>query len=776
MNTPPNTVKQDAYRLYAAGLNLLPIKTDGSKTPALATWAAYTRMRAGAEEMEAWFGPKAPARGLAVVCGETSGNYIIVDGDMASGEYLIPLAAVTGRLTLTAPADLLAKWEAAPVTHTPTGAWHKHLRCTEPVGKGGKLAMKPTEVPEGTAGARLIGGKWTLVETLIETRAQGQIAVLPPSPPACHPSQKPYVLESGDLTQIPVLTPAELETVLNCSRSFNEFIAPEKIAAEPHRPKTEAQAGEKPGDAYNRRGDREALLERHGWQLAGTQGEKELWTRPGKSHGISATFNHAGCGLLYPFSTNADPLESEKAYSPFALYAALDHGGDFSAAAKALYAEGYGDRVTPAVSPETGHSRDEEGGVGDCFTVMITNALQGLPVTLGADAMSLTVAEGISASDYKRVFHELNSLRKRVDVPLKFLMGDAYWQIGRNDKNEKIAGSRGLKKEWVESTFKDLASQISKWAGVASRWEPGMRPRQDRRGNYLAWSFFDDNKNLPRADKERLVLQARETSGKVHQAAQAARKDNGLVPLPRTLTDRLRKLVADKDEAFAETMLSLALSGQLDTLINGTSAAGETFPNKTVKTNTGKVSPGPAFAAGDAADVACEEGETFHLELFSDADAPAEERETFHLECFSKPPAPIIPAIRPEINADFNCAAAETTEPNPHASNCRMGAPAPANSAMISEKALALFPEHLLDENSSNVTTIFPYQSQVAECLRERSWPRAWERWMRFSGWQNGQPVPDEVGQQLAALRPLWDAQHPSTKDSATTRREAAHA
>ncbi len=42
------------------------------------------------------------------------------------------------------------------------------------------------------------------------------------------------------------------------------------------------------------------------------------------------------------FSTNAPPFEAHKGYSPFAVHGLLDHHGDFTAAAAALAAEGYG--------------------------------------------------------------------------------------------------------------------------------------------------------------------------------------------------------------------------------------------------------------------------------------------------------------------------------------------------------------------------------------------------------------------------------------------------
>src|SRR5690606_29768817 len=47
--------------------------------------------------------------------------------------------------------------------------------------------------------------------------------------------------------------------------------------------------------------------------------------------------------VLYVFSTNAAPFEPDRAYWPLAVYALLEHGGDFTAAAAALRAEGYGD-------------------------------------------------------------------------------------------------------------------------------------------------------------------------------------------------------------------------------------------------------------------------------------------------------------------------------------------------------------------------------------------------------------------------------------------------
>jgi hypothetical protein len=70
--------------------------------------------------------------------------------------------------------------------------------------------------------------------------------------------------------------------------------------------------------------------------------EETYWRRPGKrGPGHSATTNYRGLDYLYVFSV-ATVFEPEKAYSKFAAYTILEHGGDFSAAARTLAAQGYG--------------------------------------------------------------------------------------------------------------------------------------------------------------------------------------------------------------------------------------------------------------------------------------------------------------------------------------------------------------------------------------------------------------------------------------------------
>jgi len=179
-------------------------------------------------------------------------------------------------------------------------------------------------------------------ETIIETRGKGGYICVYPS--------TGYQFERGGLLDVPMLTKEQIESVLDVARSFSEI--PLNRSFEPQSDKAPWQRksndGDQPGDHYNQRGDICALLRSHGWASR----DDAYWTRPGKSHGISATLGRVE-GKFYVFSSNANPFEPETSYSPFAVYAVLEHGGDFSAATKSLRDQGFGgESELPSVSPE----------------------------------------------------------------------------------------------------------------------------------------------------------------------------------------------------------------------------------------------------------------------------------------------------------------------------------------------------------------------------------------------------------------------------------------
>lgn len=122
--------------------------------------------------------------------------------------------------------------------------------------------------------------------------------------------------------------------------------------------------GMTPGDDYDRRGDFFGLLRSHGWSASQNN---RFWTRPGKARGISASWGHAkgadGSPRFYVFTSNAAPLEPRHTYRPWQVYAILEHGGDWSAAAAALRHAGFGDKREAAQpAAPTGDERPASAG------------------------------------------------------------------------------------------------------------------------------------------------------------------------------------------------------------------------------------------------------------------------------------------------------------------------------------------------------------------------------------------------------------------------------
>lgn len=108
--------------------------------------------------------------------------------------------------------------------------------------------------------------------------------------------------------------------------------------------RTRPARGASPGDDFEARTDWAEILERHGWTLAFTRGNVRYWARPGKDRreGHSASTGRAADrDRMWVFSDATD-LPMGTPLTKFAVLAHLEHGGDFSAAARELRRAGYG--------------------------------------------------------------------------------------------------------------------------------------------------------------------------------------------------------------------------------------------------------------------------------------------------------------------------------------------------------------------------------------------------------------------------------------------------
>lgn len=410
------TLLAGVSRLRESGLSIIPIKTDGSKRPALQTWKPFEDRLPTETELRQWFG-NGKKYGLALIGGKVSGNLEILDFDAPE------IIAEWRALVEEAAPGLLAR---LPQVETPAGGLHVFYRC-ETIQGNQKLAEREVEVSEGTKGARQREGRWFRVETLIETRGEGGYVITAGSPAACHPSGKLYRLIHGDLRSIPAITEHERNVLLTCARSLNEFIKPANQVAPERAPKP--APGLRPGEDFNQRGDVRALLEKHGWRRLGKGRLGEKWRRPGGDHQSATLFDS---GNLYVFSSNGYPLELGSSYSPFALLASLEHEGDFQAAAKALAAQGYGQKGREVAAKPKKPAQTRVGEI--TFTNVESGEQTGVWAT-DADGNRTRVCSPLSieadtcdehGENWGRllVFADRSGVTKRWAMPMSLLAGD----------------------------------------------------------------------------------------------------------------------------------------------------------------------------------------------------------------------------------------------------------------------------------------------------------------------------------------------------------------
>ncbi|MDR1519043.1 MAG: bifunctional DNA primase/polymerase [Planctomycetota bacterium] len=303
-----------AYR--AAGLSVLAVKAD--KAPFF-SWSGCQAEIAPEREIAEWFF-RPQARRLAVVCGAVSGGLECIDIDAGGSAW----PAWRELVEAEAP-GLLSR---LAMETSPRGGRHILYRCPDVAIPGpAKLAMRPAPTPDNPRA----------LDTLIETRGEGAYF-------CCAPSDG-YAVVQGALTAIGGITASERNVLIRCARILNEAVQPNDRPAPVRTAMPGCGSHRRPGDDYNAKCDfagMAAPLERHGWKIWRKIGENVAWTRPGKERGVSATLRRIdGIWVFYVF-TSSTVFDSARAYSPFQLYATLEHGGDFALAAADLARRGYG--------------------------------------------------------------------------------------------------------------------------------------------------------------------------------------------------------------------------------------------------------------------------------------------------------------------------------------------------------------------------------------------------------------------------------------------------
>ena len=319
--TVAERIRTAALRAWNAGLSVIPIKADGSKVPPV-KWRDFQSRRPTLKEMETLF-IEHDQQGLALVCGSVSKNLEALDFESDEAYEMFRNRARDCGLR-----GLLERLEKAYLEKTPRGV---HLLLhSEAVGASTVLARRT-----GREGSR---------EVLIETRGQRAYVIVSPSCGGVHASGKPYLRISGTFDTIPVISREEREDLFDLARSFDEPASPKKPTARSCAsvPQVYGSRTLLPGDDFNLRASwGPDILEPAGWQLVFRNGRTQYWRRPGKERGVSATTAYGWGDYLYVFSTNAT-LDPHRAFDKFGAYTRLYHGGDISAATRALALRGFG--------------------------------------------------------------------------------------------------------------------------------------------------------------------------------------------------------------------------------------------------------------------------------------------------------------------------------------------------------------------------------------------------------------------------------------------------
>jgi hypothetical protein len=286
----------EAKRLYEAGLTVIPTK---DKIPTIKSWGQDRENRPTLEQFQ-----EMPFVGELAVLG--GGGLFCIDLDTKHDS-----SGICDRFMSLLNDNLKETLNKLYYEQTPSGGYHLIGRCSTPVGNLKLCVAKDKK------------------EACIETKGEGGYFVVAPS--------QGYTALFGDLANLEPITDDDLDTILNTARILT-YKKPEEY-------RVTVKEGTTPLDDYDSQHDSDDIIQtllNHGWGMDRKKGEVTYLKRPGKQKGFSASVNKIP-NRLWVFSSNT-AFEQERLYSPSAVLAVLEYGGDFSACAKDLFKQGFGQK------------------------------------------------------------------------------------------------------------------------------------------------------------------------------------------------------------------------------------------------------------------------------------------------------------------------------------------------------------------------------------------------------------------------------------------------
>lgn len=257
---------------------------------------------------------KAEAFGIAIVGGAISGNFLTFDIDVKND----PSGSLYDDFIQTVYKQNASVMSRVVVAKTRSRGFHFYYQ-THNEATSSVLAA-------GTAKDH------NICPVLIELRAKGEYAVVPPTPG--------YQFLQGDLLNLSILNQTEHQSLVSAASSLDQR-KKEKAVASFSASKTCLFGS--PLDDFDARGNIVGLLLKHNWIVVENPIDplRIYFRRPGKTkHRISANF-HVLHNTFIVHSSSTSFIRKEP-YKPSAVFAVLECFGDFRLAAKQLLQLGFG--------------------------------------------------------------------------------------------------------------------------------------------------------------------------------------------------------------------------------------------------------------------------------------------------------------------------------------------------------------------------------------------------------------------------------------------------
>lgn len=309
----PSDLRESAHRYLDMGLSVIPTngkkpnwdvlpqEIDQEKGTKRGVWHEFRERFPTESELNDWFSDSRTT-GLAGVGGHQSGNVLVVDFDS-----MPTFREWYGRM----PAGLV---ENLPWSKTSQGM-HLWVRCADP-GNNTILAATPAPTPEQPHA----------IKALIETRAEGGYALLPPS---LHPSGRHYEAVRGNWDQIPVVSMELVSAIFTTAASVShvQIAAPKRRELQVKQRRSITRVDEII-DEFNRRVNIVQLLESYGYHARFGRG----LVRPGgKKTTVYILPAEGGLPEMSYHHNTGDPLWSgpeKKPHSAFSIVKHLEYNGD----------------------------------------------------------------------------------------------------------------------------------------------------------------------------------------------------------------------------------------------------------------------------------------------------------------------------------------------------------------------------------------------------------------------------------------------------------------